>query len=136
MLLEERVLLAQLRREMRPSDYLHKIVSVADTDVVVRKTITTRSEEFQAFRDKAASLDHDHVGKICERMYGWSPNKTRYVRSQYNVFWAICGINLQLDIYETLDVDNYWHAHVLHTQQYREDCDYVFGRFLEHVPCL
>jgi len=136
LLLEERLLLEQLRETMRPSDYLHKIVSIADRDASVGAHLEARRDDFFEFRRKSSSLDHEHVGKICERMYGWSSNKVKFVRSQYDAFWGICGIGLQLQIYESLDVDNYWHVHVLHTQQYRQNCDYVFGHFLEHVPCL
>lgn len=121
---------------MRPSDYLHKIVSIADERDDVRLVLERQKDVFLACRDKASTRDHDHVARVCARMYGWSINKVSYVRSQYDVFWGICGVGLQLEIYETLDVDNYWHVHILHTQQYREDCAFVFGHFLEHVPCL
>lgn len=32
------------------------------------------------------------------------------------------------------DVDLYWHAHILHTKQYIEDCQRYFGYFLHHEP--
>lgn len=31
-------------------------------------------------------------------------------------------------------VDTVWHAHILDTRAYREDCARVFGRFIDHYP--
>ena len=31
-------------------------------------------------------------------------------------------------------VDAIWHAHILDTRAYREDCNQVFGRFIDHYP--
>jgi hypothetical protein len=31
-------------------------------------------------------------------------------------------------------VDTIWHQHILDTAAYREDCDAIFGRFLDHFP--
>lgn len=31
-------------------------------------------------------------------------------------------------------VDTLWHAHILDTRAYREDCQQVFGRFIDHYP--
>ncbi len=31
-------------------------------------------------------------------------------------------------------VDKIWHAHILDTKSYREDCQLVFGKFMDHFP--
>jgi hypothetical protein len=31
-------------------------------------------------------------------------------------------------------VDSMWHEFILHTRAYREWCDLVLGRFMDHVP--
>ncbi|MEY8198125.1 MAG: hypothetical protein RPS47_02675 [Colwellia sp.] len=31
-------------------------------------------------------------------------------------------------------VDKIWHAHILDTKSYREDCQAVFGKFIDHFP--
>ncbi|HSH87298.1 MAG TPA: hypothetical protein VK958_08640 [Methylophilus sp.] len=31
-------------------------------------------------------------------------------------------------------VDTIWHAHILDTRAYRQDCDQVFGHFIDHYP--
>ncbi len=32
------------------------------------------------------------------------------------------------------DMDEFWHAHILHTQEYCDFCDQVFGGYLHHHP--
>lgn len=32
------------------------------------------------------------------------------------------------------DVDEVWHAHILHTKQYEADCNAIFGYFFNHHP--
>lgn len=34
------------------------------------------------------------------------------------------------------DIDEVWHAHILHTKQYHRDCLNIFGRFIHHRPVL
>jgi hypothetical protein len=38
------------------------------------------------------------------------------------------------DIVVSRDVDEFWHAHILHTMKYTEDCEKVFGAYLHHNP--
>src|SRR5258708_1628351 len=38
------------------------------------------------------------------------------------------------DIVVSTDVDEFWHAHILHTMKYTEDCERVFGTYLHHRP--
>lgn len=34
----------------------------------------------------------------------------------------------------TEDVDAIWHAHILHTRRYRQDCKTYVGHFVDHDP--
>ena len=38
------------------------------------------------------------------------------------------------DIVVSKDVDEFWHAHILHTMKYTNDCEKVFGKYLHHNP--
>jgi hypothetical protein len=38
------------------------------------------------------------------------------------------------DIVLSKDVDEFWHAHILQTIKYTDDCDRVFGMYLHHNP--
>lgn len=34
----------------------------------------------------------------------------------------------------SLEIDRVWHTHILDTAKYREDCEKLFGRFVDHYP--
>jgi hypothetical protein len=34
------------------------------------------------------------------------------------------------------EVDDFWHNHILETKKYREDCNAIFGQYLDHSPDL
>src|SRR3989338_8687 len=34
------------------------------------------------------------------------------------------------------DIDEFWHNHILDTQKYKQDCDRIFGHYLDHYPYL
>jgi hypothetical protein len=53
----------------------------------------------------------------------------RYLR-----FLTLCKIEPTIKHEPDNDVDWYWHAHILHTKQYAEDCRRYFGYFLHHEP--
>jgi hypothetical protein len=38
------------------------------------------------------------------------------------------------DILLAEDVDEFWHAHILQTMKYVENCESAFGRYLHHAP--
>ncbi len=31
-------------------------------------------------------------------------------------------------------IDEYWHAHIVHTKKYMEDCDAIVGHYIHHQP--
>ena len=32
------------------------------------------------------------------------------------------------------EIDEFWHNHILNTEQYIKDCDHIFGKYLHHDP--
>lgn len=36
----------------------------------------------------------------------------------------------------SIDIDEFWHYHILDTQKYAKDCQTIFGRFIHHYPYL
>jgi hypothetical protein len=39
-----------------------------------------------------------------------------------------------MDIAPTNTIDEYWHAHILHTQKYHDDCHAIVGKYIHHKP--
>lgn len=53
---------------------------------------------------------------------------------EYRKFLALQVMHPGEDIVPCEIVDEMWHRHILDTAAYREDCDAIFGQFLDHFP--
>ena len=53
---------------------------------------------------------------------------------EYRRFLMLKQIYPGVSLVPSKQVDNIWHAHILDTRAYREDCDSLFGRFIDHYP--
>ena len=56
------------------------------------------------------------------------------MEQEYRRFLALHLAFPESDIVPCKLVDEFWHRHILDTAAYREDCDRIFGRFLDHFP--
>ena len=53
---------------------------------------------------------------------------------EYRRFLALKVFYPGLSLIPSKQVSKLWHAHILDTRAYREDCENVFGRFIDHYP--
>jgi hypothetical protein len=56
------------------------------------------------------------------------------MEEEYRKFLALHLSYPDVDIVPCKIVDEIWHQHILDTAAYRDDCDALFGRFLDHFP--
>ena len=65
---------------------------------------------------------------------GWSLEKANAVEFEYRRFLILMKQFPQEETAPLMDVDTFWHYHILDTMKYAADCDRVFGYFLHHYP--
>ncbi len=65
---------------------------------------------------------------------GLSGAQVDLMEAEYRKFLALQLMYPDADIVPCKIVDEMWHRHILDTAAYREDCDAIFGRFLDHFP--
>ena len=65
---------------------------------------------------------------------GWTRAYADRVELAYRRFLILLARFPQETIAPTKDVDRFWHAHILDTMKYAEDCERAFGHFLHHFP--
>ncbi|QSL93962.1 hypothetical protein JWV26_06275 [Ectopseudomonas toyotomiensis] len=53
---------------------------------------------------------------------------------EYRRFLTLKCLYPAVALVPSKQVDAIWHAHILDTRAYREDCHQVFGRFIDHYP--
>ena len=67
---------------------------------------------------------------------GWSQTKADAMEEQYRRFLYLQVTYPDEQTAPTLDVDTFWHYHILDTVKYAADCAQAFGYFLHHYPYL
>jgi len=65
---------------------------------------------------------------------GWSLDKANAVEKEYRRFLCLMKLYPEEDTAPLVDVDTFWHYHILDTMKYAADCDRAFGYFLHHYP--
>ncbi len=53
---------------------------------------------------------------------------------EYRRFLSLKKMYPSVDLVPSKLIDAFWHAHILDTKAYRQDCQNVFGYFLDHYP--
>lgn len=65
---------------------------------------------------------------------GWSATRANAVEAEYRRFLFLMKKYPDAGASPTVDVDTFWHYHILDTMKYARDCEQVFGYFLHHYP--
>jgi hypothetical protein len=65
---------------------------------------------------------------------GWSLEQANAVEFEYRRFLYVMKLFPQEQTAPLVDVDIFWHHHILDTRKYAADCEQIFGYFLHHVP--
>ena len=65
---------------------------------------------------------------------GWSIEKANAVEKEYRRFLCLMKMYPDEATAPLVDVDTFWHYHILDTMKYAADCEQVFGYFLHHYP--
>jgi hypothetical protein len=64
---------------------------------------------------------------------GWTEAQALTAEEEYRKFLYLTVTSEQA-IVPTMFVDKFWHAHILDTKKYQDDCSHLFGFFLHHFP--
>jgi hypothetical protein len=97
-----------------------------------RLTTKPEQEVIAAIR----ALDLESVKLRVTDAEGWTREYADSVEVEYKNYLAMV-VKYQEhaeDILLSKNVDEFWHAHILHTMKYTEDCERVFGKYLHHNP--
>jgi hypothetical protein len=65
---------------------------------------------------------------------GWTPARAASVEREYRRFLYLAKAFPDPPIAPVVEVDEFWHYHILNTKKYAADCQLIFGYFLHHFP--
>jgi hypothetical protein len=83
--------------------------------------------------EQANRLDFTML-KFKLRQEGMTAEAVSEAEGLYRMFLALQARHPDERLCPTGPIDTFWHAHILDTQAYAEDCETLFGRFLHHYP--
>ena len=65
---------------------------------------------------------------------GWSEQRADAAAAEYRRFLFLMKKYPEAGASPTVEVDTFWHYHILDTMKYARDCEATFGFFLHHYP--
>lgn len=84
-------------------------------------------------------IDHEDLSCVVERLVRvdkWRRKHAIKALQQYRRYLYLRKKYPHETLPPSYEMDEVWHAHVLHTQHYMDFCDRVFGYYLHHHPHL
>jgi hypothetical protein len=97
----------------------------------------TLSIEDKAFLERLSAIDFGPIAfKLMhpEDVEGWSLERVTRAVELYRRFLFLNYLYPDRPIVPSREIDQVWHTHILDTAKYREDCDILFGHFMDHWP--
>ena len=83
--------------------------------------------------NRIASLDLTPVVKQLIDYQGWAPMRAASVERRYRRFLYLKVTLPEGNASPTVEVDEFWHQHIINTRRYGPDCEAIAGRFLHHT---
>lgn len=75
-------------------------------------------------------LMHEESGE------GWTLERANAIECEYRRFLFLMKKYPHEQTAPLVEVDIFWHYHILDTMKYHADCDAVFGHYLHHFPYI
>ena len=98
-----------------------------DIDSFSERLIYLKNLDFGRFVEKSTS-------PIMKGGYDWDLEIACYAENLYKK-WLYLLMKYGIDSIEIVALqDLFWHLHILDTNNYRKDCEVLFGRYLHHDP--
>ena len=65
---------------------------------------------------------------------GWPLEICALAELEYRRFLTLKKLRFSLPLVPNRLIDTFWHAHILDTRNYHDDCLLLFGKYLHHYP--
>jgi hypothetical protein len=69
-----------------------------------------------------------------EEGQGWDQAYCEEIENLYRRYLCMLYLDFEAPHVPTIEIDLFWHQHILDTRAYAKDCQTIFGQFLHHFP--
>jgi hypothetical protein len=81
------------------------------------------------------NLDLREIVAAVRKHRRWSAKTAKDAETWYRFFLAMSQKKDGIAAFGIEERSDYvWHEHITNTKRYREDCERIFGKFLDHTP--
>ena len=81
------------------------------------------------------SIDLNPVINRMVKISKWTPKEASLSAKQYkNFLFLKKKYGDKYSLPPSVDIDEFWHNHILNTKKYFNDCEIIFGKYLHHTP--
>jgi hypothetical protein len=91
-------------------------------------------DELRSALDRVNTLEFTMLRSKLVEEHGWTTEFCDDVELLYRQFLALTARYPDRKVCPTGPIDEFWHAHILDTRAYAQDCQVVFGEYLHHFP--
>ncbi len=98
--------------------------------------VIPKETEVSLKRNLINSLDLDRVIARVASENNWDNKKAKQIEAQYRAFLTVAYANPGIRLIPSVDIDEVWHSHILHTIDYCRMSQDIFGGYLHHTPQL
>ncbi len=92
------------------------------------------TRDLERAKNYIQSLDLSSVKDRLINIEGWSKKSAFKAVQVYRNYLCLRKKYPDLVLPPSYEIDEAWHAHILHTEDYVKFCDDVFGDYLHHYP--
>ncbi len=111
---------------------MESITSVKSTNKISPKRIDTHLQNAYEY---IYSIDFSMIINKLVQRYRWLQIEAEEACKQYrNYLWLLKKYGTKKPLPPSEDIDEFWHHHILDTRKYINDCEMIFGDYLQHYP--
>lgn len=100
---------------------------ISDGDFVPQNVIKMVMERVEV-------IDFTPHGYKLEKEHGWSEEKINHAIEVYKEWLVLQVCYEEFSFAPSELIDEFWHAHILDTRKYMDDCNTIKGEFIHHYP--
>lgn len=88
----------------------------------------------ETMKNISQQIDTRSLQAFLVSTHQWTEQQAKRAIQQYFKFLCLVWLYPDRPLIPTQQIDCVWHCHILHTHQYRQDCEALFGYYLDHLP--
>ncbi len=108
------------------------------TNSVLSNTSSSTIVSLEEARLYLEQLDLTYIAQaMCAEHYPlprWTMDNATACLQLYKNFLLLTKKHWPQSLVPTRQIDEFWHNHILYTQNYFNDCQQIFGHYLHHLP--